>query len=227
MTMTHSTKGEKEMYPYRVWHTQRARVLYENGQKEKKTKRDCLVFLLTDEGIRPLNFEIWTYRIASTDYSRSLYRAIQRGDIIIRTKGPMGSAAASYVTNYDSFELERNFSIANWRHQGYFVHECTHAVIDMMNIGHHSAHEDEAVAYLAEALFLEASRRRPLGDDPIRAVSHRIAREILAAPQKKVSDIDAENLKNEVAKHPAYRSIGSYNSNRFERRWYEDVLRRW
>ena len=189
-------------------------------------KHDILVFLLTNLNIQQLNFEFLRYKIFPKDYSSSLYLALQSDNILIRTKGAAGpSAGASYDPSYDSFELRPNFSISNWRDQGFFIHESTHAIVDMRNIGPHSGHEDEAVAYLAEAIFLESSKKSPLGNQSIRMISHSIAKGILSSRQIKVSDADAKKLVSEVAQHPMYQSTALYNSNRFKRDLIHRLLR--
>ena len=189
-------------------------------------KHDIMVFLLTNPNVQKLNFQFLRYKISSKEYSDALYSALQTDEIIIRTKGATGPAAgASYDHSYDSFELKPNFSISNWRDQGFFIHESTHAVLDMKNIGPHSGHEDEAVAYLAEAIFLESAKKSPLGDQSIRLISQSIAKGLLASHQKKVSDADAKKLVREVAKHPMYQSSTLYNSNRFNRSLIHRILR--
>ena len=190
------------------------------------TKHECLVFLLTDPNIQKLDYTFLRYTIAPIEYRQYLYTAIQKDDIIIRTKGASGpQAGASYDHSYDSFELNSNFSITNCRDQAFFIHECTHAVIDMKNIGKHSGQEDEAVAYLAEALFVESSKKNPLGQESIRILAHKIAKDLLKSRKKKVLDTDARKLVQEVARNPMYNTIALYNSNRFNRGFIHWLLR--
>ena len=195
--------------------------------EKKQLKHNILVFLCTNKNIAKLDFIFRFNRIKPVDYSQRLYRAIQRDDIIIRTKGAAGpQAGASYDVGYDSFELKPNFSITNWRDQGFFIHESTHAVIDLKKIGKHSAFQDEAVAYFAEALFLEALGMSPLSSHHIRKISHEIAKDFLkgktaAVPLKKIKE-----LEKEVKKVPMYRNgRREYNSNGFDRPWYKTLLR--
>lgn len=189
-------------------------------------KNDILVFLLTNPHIQKLEYRLRWYTIAPKEYRYGLYGAIQKDDIIIRTKGASGpKAGASYDYSYDSFELTPNFNITNWSDQAFFIHECTHAVIDMKNIGKHSAHEDEAMAYMAEALFLEAAKKPPLGKQSIRKLAHQIAKQMLKAHKKKVPNADAGKLVKEIAKHPMYKTTALYNSNRFNRGFIHWLLR--
>ena len=180
-------------------------------------KHEFLVFLVTEPHIRKLDYSLLRYTINPDDYRYDLYKAIQRDDIEIRIEdGSGGSARASYDFGYDSFELPQDFSITRWRDQAFFIHECTHAIIDIKNIGDHSAHEDEAVAYVAEALFLESLKKDALSGHSIRTMAHKIAKDMLKTGKKKVADTDAEKLVNEVSMEEDYSTRVVYNSNKFD-----------
>jgi hypothetical protein len=49
----------------------------------------------------------------------------------------------------------------------------------MLNLGTHSKGTNEAAAYLAEAILLEASSRPPLGGQEVRQVSQPIAQDVV------------------------------------------------
>ena len=182
-----------------------------------KIQNDILRFLILNPNIEHLDFTFLRYAISPKEYRVAFVRNVQFEKIIIRTKEfKNSSAGASYDYGFDLFELSPKFSISNWRDQALLIHECTHAVIDMKKIGHHSGHEDEAVAYLAEAIFLESSKKPALTKQAIRTESHKIAQSILNSGNKKVPDTDAQKLVAEVARHPMYKSNPMYNSNRFE-----------
>ena len=188
-------------------------------------KADILVFLITNPHIRRINFAFATYKVYPTAYQRDVADAIRRDDIVIRTRTPRAQlSGAVYDVNYDSLELSPQFAIGNWRDQAFLIHECTHAHLDMRNLGAHSAHEDEAVAYLAEAVFVEAAAQRPLGPEPIRVVAHEIARRVLAGTYY-VPAADSTRLVRQVAAHPLYAGTTVYRSNRFNRSWIHTILR--
>ena len=94
----------------------------------------------------------------------------------------------------------------------------------MRNLGAHSAHLDEAVAYLAEAVFVEASGHQPLGPEAIRVVAHEIARRVLAGTYY-VPAADSTRLVRAVAADRLYTGTTVYRSNRFNRSFIERVLR--
>src|SRR5262249_5365186 len=116
------------------------------------------------------------------------------------------------------------FSISNWRDCGFPVHECTHALLDIQNLGDNDAHENEAAAYLAEAVYLESDGDPPLGVEQIRVVAHRIAKLILSGTYQ-VPESDANDLVHEVAIHPHYKTTTVYHSNGFNRSLIHRILR--
>jgi hypothetical protein len=188
-------------------------------------KDDIVTFLRGDASIKRINFAFGTFKVYPSAYHKDVADAIDSGEIKVRTRGASSAASgASYDMNYDSLELSPTFSATAPRDQGFLVHECTHAHLDIQEIGMHSAHENEAVAYLAEAIFLEALGRPPLGSETIRVVSHGIARLVLGGTYS-VSSADAAALTAEVAKHPHYATTVSYNSNGFKRSLVHRILR--
>jgi len=193
-------------------------------------KSDIVNFLRTNPNIGRLNFEFKTslrsYKVYPSAYSKDVADAINTDAIIIRSKGaPSAGAGAGYDLNYDSLELSPSFSISNWRDQAFLVHECTHAHLDIQGLGSHSGHENEAVAYLAEALFLEAAGNSPLGSETIRTVSHGIAKGVIAKRTYGVAATDTASLVAEVAKNPHYSSKVIYRANGFNRSWVHNLLR--
>jgi hypothetical protein len=186
---------------------------------------DIVTFLRGNTFINRINFEFGTFRVYPSAYQRDVADAVNSGAIKVRTKGSGSAAAgASYDMAYDSFELSPSFSVTNTRDQGFLVHESTHAHLDIQNLGSHSASENEAVGYLAEATFLEAAGAPPLGTEAIRVEAHRIAKTLLAGVYK-VPAADVTSLTAEVAKDPHYASTVTYNSNGFNRDLIHRILR--
>lgn len=126
--------------------------------------------------------------------------------------------------NFDSLELSPSFSIGSSSCQAFLVHECTHAHIAIQNIGAHSGHVDEAIAYLAEAIDLESSTQPPLGGQPLRALSHVIAKAVLSGNYI-VPATDVAALTAAVAATPHYLTTVSYVSNGFKRGVIQRILR--
>jgi hypothetical protein len=188
-------------------------------------KDDIVRFLRTHAHINQINFSFGSFKVYPSAYQKDVANAVASGEIKVRTKGAStASAGASYDMNYDSLELSPLFNLSLPRDQAFLIHECTHAHLDIQNTGTHSGHENEAVAYLAEAVFLEAARQPPLGSETIRTISHRLAKMVLAKTYT-ISAGDVAALVFEVRKHPHYSGSAAYNSNGFNRSLIHRVFR--
>jgi hypothetical protein len=182
-------------------------------------KTDIVTFLKTNAAVNKLNFALTPdLRVWPDGYKTAVASAISKEDIKVHPVGGSAPAAgATYYPDFDSLDVSPSFSTASWRDQAFLVHECTHAYLDVLDLGSISNHENEALAYLAEAVFLEASGKPPLSTDTIRLVSHRIAKGILAGTYW-VSSADAADLVKEVKTNPLYKSKVFYQSDGFNRR---------
>jgi hypothetical protein len=165
------------------------------------------------------------YSIQPSDY-RNVANAIRDGHIQVRTRRnfPAGSAS-QYHFGLDAIELPPNFSLYHSStNPAYIVHECTHAILDMRNIGNFSNWENEAVAFIAEAIYLEACQQKPLGSSSIRQISHSIAQGVLGG-SRTVSNSDFSSLISEISSHPLYAASPTINSNRFNRNFLQGAAR--
>ena len=149
--------------------------------------------------------------------------AIDSGDIKLG-KGVASGAAATYYFDLDRLELSPTFTLSKSDDRGYLVHECTHAHLDIQNLGKLSGYENEAVAYLVEAVYLEALGSPPISSIAIRIVSHRVAKTILSGTYT-VPAKDADELVKKVAADPHYSSPVLYESNGFKRSLFRGLLR--
>jgi hypothetical protein len=188
-------------------------------------KDDVAKFLRSSAYINRINFAFGTFKVYPSAYQKDVAGAIDSGEILVHTKGASGVAAgASYDMAFDSLELSTTFSVGAPRDQAFLVHECTHAHLDIQCLGSHSGHADEAAAYLAEAIFLEAAGQPALGSETIRAVSHRIAKTVLGGVYW-IPAADVTALTSEVAKNPHYIASAKYESNGFNRSLIHRMLR--
>jgi hypothetical protein len=186
---------------------------------------DITAFLRTNPFINNLNFSFGSFRVYPSAYRHDVASCIDSGQIKVRAKGGSSAAAgASYDMAFDSLELSPSFSIGSPDCQAFLIHECTHAHLDIQRIGAHSGHANEAVAYLAEAVFLQAAGQPPLGLQKIRVVAHSIAKTVLAGNYS-VAPTDVAMLTAEVATHPHYMTSVSYVSNGFDRGIMQRILR--
>jgi len=175
-------------------------------------KDEVARFLKSNGHIQRIHFTLLRYKVSPTVYQKELAEAIATEAIEVRTQGSgTAAAAATYNPERKSLELHPSFNLLNLWHQAVLVHEATHACLDIQMIGAHPGHENEAVAYLAEAIFLGSAGVAPLPADPIRTVSHRIAKSVLSG-NPWVTDRDAAQLAWEVAKNPHYARKFVYSS---------------
>ena len=187
------------------------------------TKTDIVNFLRTNPFIARLNFGFLSYKVYPTAYQKDVADAISSGEIKLGN-GLSPGASATYYSNFDRLELSPSFTIGTSRDQGFLIHECTHAHLDIQRLGSHSGHENEAVGYLAEAVFLEAQGAAPLGSEAIRVVSRRIAKSIMSGTYL-VPATDTAALVGEVITNPHYSSKALYISDGFNRSRFNQILR--
>jgi len=165
------------------------------------------------------------YNIRPSDYTL-VANAIRDGNIIVRTEGIRSpEAGAAYDFNYDSLELPSGFTLTSSRNKAFIVHECTHAILDIRNIGRFSNYENEAVAYIAEAIILVASSQPALGSSNIRSISHRIAEDFMRSSSGTIPSRDFSQLVTAISRHPHYESSVNIRSNRFNRSLIHEILR--
>jgi hypothetical protein len=182
---------------------------------------DIRIFLVNNRCVQAINFfasgPTRSYSIQPLDY-RHVADAIRDGHIQVRTKTTIpAGASAQYDFVFDAIELLPNFSLyAPVTNTAYIVHECTHAILDMKTIGDFSNWENEAVAFLAEAIYLEACQQPPLSSDSMRQVSQRIAQGVLGG-SRTVSRSEFSNLISAVRSHPLYAAPRTITSNSFNR----------
>jgi hypothetical protein len=187
-------------------------------------KDDIAKFLRTSPQITRINFSLGRFKVYPSAYQKDVADAVDSGEIKVQTFGASSGAGASYREAWDVLALSPTFSIASPRDQAFLVHECTHAHFDIQNMGSNPVHENEAASYLAEAIFVDASGIPPLGTEKIRTVSHSLSSKVLAGTYW-IASADAAALTLEVAKHPHYATMVSYNSNGFNRNAAYQILR--
>jgi hypothetical protein len=155
----------------------------------------AVLFLTTNSYIGRLNFAIpfsaYTYKVYPSAYQVDVAEAIKTGKIEIkRTKLDDDHAR---FDGKGLIEILPAFDFSNEVDQATFVHECTHAHLVIQAFGYHSRWEDETVAWLAEAVFLEAASFH-VPRNPVENLSHEIARDILTRGTYWVSEGNARAL---------------------------------
>lgn len=185
--------------------------------KTDAAKRDISWWLATNKTIEKINFSIkGRYKVWPKMYQSDVSYAIKGDRILVEISDSYFQIEASYFPGFlifgDKLTVPCNFDISDYRQQATIIHECTHAHIDMRSIGEHSGHEDEAVAYIAEATFLVALNKQPLDKTSIRKLAYAIGKKVVGGTYF-VPDIDADGLIQAVARHPQYRKKKTYKSD--------------
>jgi len=190
------------------------------------TAADAVSFLTTNKAILKINFSLLRYKVYPGAYQKDVADAITSGEIKVNSSGKAvkAGAAASYYPDYDSLDVSATFNILDPDDQTYLVHECTHAHIDIQTLGVVDYHENEAVAFVAEALFSLASSYTPVGSDPIRLASRAIAANLLAGNYA-VPAADAASLVSVIRSHPHYMGRPPVDSNGFKRSMWQNLIR--
>lgn len=123
-------------------------------------------FLTTNQKIGKLNFQLRLpargYPVWPEGYKNHIARAVTNRIILIAKYDRLpNEVVARYSHNYNVLMPRSHFDITNWWHQALLIHECIHALMDYCNFGAYSTRDSEAVAYIAEAVFLKASGKSP------------------------------------------------------------------
>lgn len=163
-------------------------------------------FLKTNKTIDRINFAFKgeertynvypsAYRVDVADYIKDEKIEVERGKIDnLETNAEYKYGGWSH----DTLVFSNGFDISNHIDQGYVIHECTHAYIDIQNIGVHSKFEDEATAWLAEAVYLCALGKAKK-DIPLRVKCSEAAQKILSGQYTVEKDYSVPIIR-EVAK---------------------------
>lgn len=152
-------------------------------------KSTFVSFLTTDPAFKAINFKFLAYKVYPEGYARDIAGCIASGGISIKQRfSDLGfkDTGGSYFASNDSYSLSAKFSLTTNYEKIIIAHESTHALQDYQRLGKVPVPEAEAVAYLAEALFVRANGWLPIKDlatgspDPIRAAADTAAAAVLA-----------------------------------------------
>lgn len=188
------------------------------------TKSDIVFFLRSHPAIAKINFTFGSFKVYPLAYWSDVAHAIGSGEVELLVKPLPPTIAASYDVLYDQLTIAPTFGLVSIPDQATLVHESTHIYLDILKIGWHSRHVNEAVAYLAEAVFLEAGGHSARAPKSISAISHTIARSILSGTSS-VTPADVALLSGTIASHPHYSTFPKYVSNGFDRDLLRNLLR--
>ena len=176
------------------------------------TKKDVTTFLRTEKHLEGINFRLGDLKVYTLGY-RDVADAIDREEILVHVKEMDAGIAAQYFADLNVLELSETADIADPQQQALVVHECTHALLDLQVLGSISNYENEGAAYLAEALFLESAKAKPIGDQSMRVWAHTIARWMRENRQFELPKGASRLLAEAVASHPHYAGTSKYGSD--------------
>jgi hypothetical protein len=148
-------------------------------------------------------------------------KAIDSGDIAVE----IGSSGSQLGASYSSWKGRRldpgekkligkitvgsNSVVSNVIGKAGVFHECVHALIDVAGIKV-NMHNDEVIAYLADAMYLKASSMTSVGGGPLEKAIYAAAfkliddRKLMTMRGTQLSWSDCDALRNAIKAHPAY-----------------------
>ena len=184
--------------------------------REDNLRRDISWFLATNKTIDRINFAVkGKYKVYPSAFKSDVSYAI-KGERIRTTLGTVPRGGVAMYSNGgllgDKIVLSPLFALNDYRSQTVLIHECVHAHLDIQNIGRHSLYENEAVAYIAGGVYLEALKRKPSTKERFVWLAQAIAEKVLKGTYW-VPDQDSDPLIKAIARHPAYAGYPTTESN--------------
>jgi hypothetical protein len=145
---------------------------------------------------------------------RGVGQAIKKGDIKVKVAETGKLLSAAYSPHSDTLTVP-NDKLASVAAQAGVLHEGIHALVDMYKCKDVTVLNDEAAAYLAEAIYLRAAHSWVNGGAAEMAIYNAAdqlakAHDLYSKRGVRLSVDDAADLRAAIHKHPAYSSIGEH-----------------
>lgn len=142
-------------------------------------------------------------------------RAIRRGAIAVEVESTGRLLSAAYSPHRDRMTL-RSDRIGGVVMQASILHEGVHALVDLYRCTQLTVLDDEAAAYLAEAVYLKAAHtwvRGPDASADIYLAADAIAKEhgLYVRRGARLSTKDVASLRRAIHAHPAYSGIDRHD----------------
>jgi hypothetical protein len=143
---------------------------------------------------------------------RGVGKAIKKGDIKVEVH--TGKLLGAAYDPHDDTLMVPDDKLASVVSQAGVLHEGVHALVDMYKCKEVTVLNDEAAAYLAEAIYLRAAHSWVNGGAAEMAI-YNAADQIAKAHNLynkrgvRLSNDDVADLRAAIHKHPAYSSIGA------------------
>ena len=144
---------------------------------------------------------------------RGVGQAVRKGRIKIAVAKTGNLLSAAYSPHGDTLTLPSD-NIASVSSRAAVLHEGVHALVDMYKCKEVTVLNDEAAAYLAEAIFLRASHSWINGGAAEMAIydaADKVAKahDLYGKPGVRLSTDDVADLRAAIHKHPAYSGVGA------------------
>jgi hypothetical protein len=109
--------------------------------------RNLVLTILRDPVVRRMNFGVG-FLIISATYYEDIAKAIEAGKIVVKSNPALGHLAM-YYGGASPARIELSPTISD---MGLIVHECTHAIFDMLKLTT-NVEQSEGFGYLSQALY--------------------------------------------------------------------------
>jgi hypothetical protein len=146
---------------------------------------------------------------------RGVGKAIKKGDIKVEVHTGGKLLGAAYDPHDDTLMVPDD-KLASVASQAGVLHEGIHALVDMYKFKEVTVLNDEAAAYLAEAIYLRAAHSWVSGAGAAEMAIYNAADQVAKAHNLynkrgvRLSNDDIADLRAAIHKHPAYSSIGEH-----------------
>ena len=144
---------------------------------------------------------------------RGVGKAIKNGDIKLEVAKTGKLLSAAYSPHSDTLTVPDD-RLASVTAQAGVLHEGIHALVDIYKCKEVTVLNDEAAAYLAEAIYLRAAHSWVNGGAAEMAIyqaADQVARahDLYSKRGVRLALADVADLRAAISKHPAYSSIGA------------------
>jgi hypothetical protein len=185
-------------------------------------KDDIVTLLTKDAAIKRINFKIDGFLVYPQAYSVDIAGLVASEQIRINVTTKLDDGAyASYYAEYNEIWVRPTFQTSNYKDCAALVHEATHAHMDYKKVGIKPIEWSEAIAYIAEAFYLEARclvearSLPPISDHFIRQKAHSLAKRMLASGAYEVPGNVAQSMFMAAKHEPHYEKKASGTNRMF------------
>jgi hypothetical protein len=179
----------------------------------EKYLRNTLKTNLMDPATGEINFSCCGIHVSASEL-QSVYWALNAYQLNIEIHRSQRSGYAFYSYQTDTFKFQSSdFGSTDRKEKALMVHECVHAMLDLLRLRFFRTSAGETVGYVTQALFIKyAGAEIPDDDYPILVAAREVAKTIWDRPG---ATADATALENVIRNHPDYKKeIAAMNNMR-------------